>query len=112
MFITEVSRNCILITYAVLPRFVVSVAGDLANNKVLKELEENGVKVELSTELIEMNNKISTNSREELEKHIAFSKQPSSSLHVKGMRFLKVKINLITIRQLYYLNYRYVLPTV
>ena len=98
LFITEVSKNCILITYAVLPRFVLSVVGDLTNPDVLREFEENGVKVELSKELIEMNSKISKNSRKELEKYITFSKQPSSSLHVKGMRSLKVKINLFTIR--------------
>ena len=95
--VTEVSMNSIVFTYAVLPVFVSSVVRDLTNPEVLKEFEEIGVKVQLSKELLEMNDRISkpsTNKQEspnEVEKHRTLSKQLSFSdgcVHVLGLKEL------------------------
>ena len=97
LFITQVSMNSIVFTYAVLPIFVSSVVRDLTNPEVIRELEENGVKVQLSNELLEMNDRISktsTNKQDsssEVDKHTALSKQLSSSdgcVHVLGLKEL------------------------
>ena len=95
LFITGVSRMCIVLTYAVLPIFVSSVVRDLTNPKVLTELGKNGAKVQLSKELLDINDKISkppTNKQDaykEVDKHTALSKQFSSSdgcVHVLGSK--------------------------
>ena len=83
LFVTGVSRMCIVLTYAVLPIFVSSVVRDLTNPKVLKELEENGVKVQLSEELLEMNDRMSkpatTKRKSPKEVETILSKRLSSS---------------------------------
>ena len=95
LFVTGVSRMCIVLTYAVLPIFVSSVVRDLANPEVLRKLEENGAKVQLSKELLEINDRISkpaTNKQDssnEIDKHTALSKQFSPSdgcIHVLGSK--------------------------
>ena len=59
LLVTGISRMCIVITYAVLPFFISSVVRDLTNPEILRDLEENGVTVQLSKELLEINNMIS-----------------------------------------------------
>ena len=59
LFVIEVSRMCIVFTYAVLPIFISSVVRDRTDPEVLRELEKAGVKVQLSKELVEMNDRIS-----------------------------------------------------
>ena len=95
LFVTGVSRMCIILTYAVLPIFVSSVVRDLTNPEVLRKLEENGAKVQLSKELLEINDRISkpaTNKQDssnEKDKHTALSKQFSSSegcVHMLGSK--------------------------
>ena len=95
LFVTEVSKSSIIITYAVLPIFVSSVVRDLTNPEVLRELEEIGVNVQLSKELLEINGLISKPATikqdypKEEEKQTALSKQLSSSdecLHVLGIK--------------------------
>ena len=94
-FVTGISRMCIVLNYAVLPIFVSSVVKELTNPEVLRELEDNGVKVQLSKELLETNDRISKSAmskqepHNELEKHNALSKQFSSSdgcVHVLGSK--------------------------
>ena len=59
LFVTEVSKSSIILTYAVLPLFITSVVRDLINPEVLRELEEIGVNIQLSKELLEINSLIS-----------------------------------------------------
>ena len=91
LFVTKVSKSSIILTYAVLPIFVSSVVRDLTNLKLLRDLEEIGINVQLSRELLEMNGLMSKPAtikhdyHEEEEKQTALSKQLSSSdgcLHV------------------------------
>ena len=95
LFVTEVSKSSIILTYAVLPIFVSSVVKDLTNPEVLRELEEIGINVQLSKELLEINGLISkpaTIKRDypkQEEKQTALSKQLSSSdgcVHVLGIK--------------------------
>jgi len=59
LLVTNISRKCFVFTYAVFPIFVPSVVRSLTDPEILRELEENGIKVELSDELLEMNRMIS-----------------------------------------------------
>ena len=95
LFITEISKSSIILIYAVLPIFVSSVVRDLTNPEVLRELEENGVNVQLSKELLEINDLMSKPTTikqdypKKVEKHTALSKQLSSSdgcVHVLGIK--------------------------
>ena len=92
LFVTEVSKSSIILTYAVLPIFITSVVRDLTNPEVLRELEDIGINVQLSKELLEINSLISKpatiNYHKEEEKQKQWSKQLSSSdecLHVLGI---------------------------
>ena len=95
LFVTEVSKSSIILTYAVLPIFVSSVVRYLTNPEVLRELEEIGVNVQLSKELLEINSLMSKPATikqdypKEEEKQTALSKQLSSSdgcVHVLGIK--------------------------
>ena len=93
LFITEVSKCSIILTYAVLPIFVSSIVKDLTNPKVLREMEEIGVNVHLSKDLLKINSLMSKpatiNYPKEEEKQTALSKQLSSSdgcVHVLGIK--------------------------
>ena len=93
LFITEVSKSSIILTYAVLPIFITSVVRDLTNAEVLRQLEEIGVNIQLSNELLEINSLISKpatiNYSKEEEEQTAMSKQLSSSdgcVHVLGIK--------------------------
>ena len=95
LFVTEVSKSSIILTYAVLPIFVSSVVRDLTNPEVLRELEEIGINVQLSKELLEINSLMSKPAtikqdyHKEEEKQTALSKQLSSSdgcVHVLGIK--------------------------
>ena len=95
LFVTEVSKSSIILTYAVLPIFVSSVVKGLTNPEVLRELEEIGVNIQLSKELLEMTSlmskpaKVKQGYSKEEEKQTALSKQLSSSdgcLHVLGIK--------------------------
>ena len=52
LIIVGIERNCIVLTYAVLPFFMPSVVRDLEDSDIIKQLENAGVSVELSTDLI------------------------------------------------------------
>ena len=101
LVVTEVSQNSIIFTYAVLPIFVTFVVRDLTNPSILKELEESGVKVQLSNELLEINDRISkpaTNTLKNIEMHTPFSKQLSfsdGSVHTLGIRESSLMVNYI-----------------
>ena len=95
LFVTEVSKSSIILTYAVLPIFVSSVVKDLTNPEVLRELEEIGINIQLSKELLEINSLMSKPAiikqdyTKEEEKQTALSKQLSSSdgcIHVLGIK--------------------------
>ena len=45
LVIKTISKNCVILTYAVLPVFVLSVVRDLSDPHVLSELESEGVRV-------------------------------------------------------------------
>ena len=95
LIVSKVSVNSIILTYAVLPIFVSSVVRDLTNPKVLRELKRNGVKVQLSKELLEINDGMSKAAKNKLdfpektEKCSVLSKKLSSSegnVHVLGVQ--------------------------
>ena len=95
LFITEVSKSSIILTYAVLPIFASSVVRDLTNPKVLRQLEEIGINIHLSKDLLEINGLMSKPATikqdcpKQEEKQTALSKQLSSSdgcLHVLGIK--------------------------
>ena len=95
LIITKVSVNSIILTYAVLPIFVSSVVRDLTNPEVLRELKGNGVKVQLSKVLLEINDGMSKPAKNKLdfpektEKRSVLSKKLSSSegnVHVLGVQ--------------------------
>ena len=95
LFVTEVSKSSIILTYAVLPIFVSSLVKDLTNPEVLRQLEEIGINVQLSKELLEINSLMSKPATikqdypKEEEKHTALSKQLSSSdgcVHMLGIK--------------------------
>ena len=48
LLILDVTQNCIIIKYAVLPFFVLAVVEDLSNPEVIAELEQQDIIVELS----------------------------------------------------------------
>ena len=54
LLILDVTQNCILIKYAVLPFFLSAVVEDLSNPEVIAELKEHDITVELSPLLQEM----------------------------------------------------------
>ncbi len=54
LLILEVTQNCIIIKYAVLPFFVSAVLQDLSDPEVIAELKEHDITVELSPMLQEM----------------------------------------------------------
>ena len=92
LFVTGVLRMCIVLTYAVLPIFISSVVRDLTNPEILRELEDNGVKVQLSKELLGMNtrmSKVATNEENDVDKRTILSNQLSFSdggIHTLGIR--------------------------
>ena len=57
LIIVDIKRNCIVLTYAVLPFFVSSVVRDLQNPLIIKQLKKEGVSVELSPDLLKMGEK-------------------------------------------------------
>jgi len=91
LYVTGISRMCIVIIYAVLPVFVLSVVKDLTNPKILKELEDNGATVHLSKELLEMSSTIlesAANEDNEVEQHPSLPKHLSPSdgcIHMLGI---------------------------
>ena len=52
LIVVNLKKKCIILTYAVLPFFVSSVVEDLENPSVIKQLEIEGVSVELSSDLV------------------------------------------------------------
>ena len=95
LFVTEVSKSSIILTYAVLPIFISSVVRDLKTPEVLRELEEIGISIQLSKELLEINGLMSKPTTikqhypKEEEKQTALTKQLSSSdgcVHVLGIK--------------------------
>ena len=57
LIIESIERNCIVLTYAVLPCFISSVFRDLEDPLVKKQLENEGVSIELSSDLLKLGNK-------------------------------------------------------
>ena len=54
LMIESVSRNCVILIYGVLPFFIPFVASDIANDEVIAELNNKGVTLEPSSELVEL----------------------------------------------------------
>ena len=52
LIVVSLKKKCIVLTYAVLPFFISSVVQDLENPSVIKQLELEGVSVELSSDLL------------------------------------------------------------
>ena len=52
LIVASYTQRCVLITYAVLPSAAPLVVKDLSNMEILKQLEDSGVTVELSSELL------------------------------------------------------------
>ena len=52
LIVVSLKKKCIVLTYAVLPFFISSVVQDLENPSVVKQLEIEGVGVELSSDLL------------------------------------------------------------
>ena len=52
LIIVGIERNCIVLTYAILPFFIPSVVRDLEDSDIMKQRENAGVSVELPTDLI------------------------------------------------------------
>ena len=52
LIIVDISKKCVILTYAVLPSFVSSVLRDLSNPEILSALENEGVSIELSNDLL------------------------------------------------------------
>ena len=50
--IVKIERNCIVLTYAILPFFTSSIVKDLEDSFLLKQLEVEGVSVRLSSDLL------------------------------------------------------------
>ena len=57
LIIESIERNCIVLTYAVLPLFISSVFRDLEDPLVKKQLENEGVSIELSSHLLKLGTK-------------------------------------------------------
>ena len=57
LIIERIERNCIVLTYAVLPLFISSVFRDLEDPLVKKQLENKGVSIELSSDLLQLGTK-------------------------------------------------------
>ena len=54
LIIDSIERNCIVLTYAVLPCFISSVFKDLEDPLLKKQLENEGVSIELSSDLLQL----------------------------------------------------------
>ena len=52
LIVVSLEKKCIVLTYAVLPFFISSVVQDLENPSIMKQLEIEGVSVELSSDLL------------------------------------------------------------
>ena len=52
LIIVGIERNCIVLTYGVLPFFIPSVVRDLEDSDIMKQHENAGVSVELPTDRI------------------------------------------------------------
>ena len=57
LIIVSIKRNCVVLTYAVLPFFISSAARDLQDPLIIKRLEKEGVSVDLSSDLLKLGKK-------------------------------------------------------
>ena len=76
--ISSISRNCIILTYVVLPFFVPAVVRDLTDQEVLLGLESQGVSVELSPDLLLMRDVVEVEAH--LEQNEEENKNPTVSM--------------------------------
>ena len=72
--IVAISRNCIIVTYSVLPFFAPAVVRDLTNQEVLALLKYQGVRIELSPDLLKLG--------EEVEVEVCMEKNMQDSYNV------------------------------
>ena len=87
LIIVSIERNCIVLTYAVLPFFVSSVVRDLQNPLIIKQLKKEGVSVELSPDLSKMGEK--ENNTEGLQEGEVTGKRETLSKIGEGNTFQK-----------------------
>ena len=61
LIIVDITKKCVVLTYAILPSFVSSVLRDFSNPEILSALENEGVSIELSSDLIGRENVVTPN---------------------------------------------------